>query len=139
MSVKPNSYFYVVSPFCGLILFYGSYIIYLLCFSFKGSSDNAEALVTSVQYKRGSFLKKTKKKKNTRLSHPFGSFLLLFTLGCFVFVGFFSSFLSFFLSVLFKRQEFKNLANFPAWYDQSAFGASYSLPYGLGNETDRVT
>lgn len=38
-SVKPNSYYYVVFPFC-------SYIIYFLCFlffSFKGSSANAEA------------------------------------------------------------------------------------------------
>jgi len=86
--------------------FYGSYIIYLLCFSFKGSNDNAEALVTSVQYKRGSFL------KTTRLSQPYESFFLSLTL-------LFSSFLSFFLSFFFPNvKEFKNLANFPARYDQ---------------------
>jgi hypothetical protein len=78
--------------------------MFCFVFSFKGSSANAEAPRDQRAVQKRLFPLKTTRDS----THPFGSFLLLFTL-IVVFL---------FLSFIFKRQEFKNLANFPARYDQ---------------------
>jgi magnesium-transporting ATPase (P-type) len=91
-SVKPNSYYYVVFPFC-------SYIIYFLCFlffSFKGSSANAEAPRDQREVAKEAL----SLKNHERFFSSIWIFPLLFTL------------IVVFLSFIFKRQEFKNLANF---------------------------